>query len=238
MSKQRGYRTPSKRGAKSFNHHDSTYLTARAEDERRTRIIEQFMDNIYEENGYQIQRITATNLQKRGVDIVHTEEDGTRRKVDEKYAIKYYNKPLFTYSFELYSRNNPDNMGWLISPDSLTQDYALLWFKANDNFTEIIEYDLCIIDKQDLLKLIYDAGYHDKMVGEFLKYWDYRRHIHPDKDYSEKGEGREYRRYYKLDFGISLCQSVGLYEQPINIIVPKTELVKIAKHRFRGKYPN
>lgn len=238
MSKQRGYNRGPHNHSNQFNRDNPAHLAARAEDERRTRLVEQFMDSVYEKNDYNIRRITATNLQKRGVDIVHTTKDGRQRKVDEKYAIKYYNKPLFTYSFELYSRNNPNNMGWLIMPDSLTQDYALLWFKANDDFTQITEYDLCIIDKEDLFKLIYKAGYHDNMIDEFLNYWDCRQYTQPDKNYSEKGTGRDHRRYYKLDFGISICQSMGLYEQPINIIIPKTELIKITKRRFRGKCPN
>ena len=235
MSKQRGYRPPSNRPNNRFNRNDPEYLAARAEDERRTQLVEQFMDEVYKKNNYVIRRVTSKNLQKRGVDYVHTAEDGAQRKVDEKYAIKYYNRRLFTYSFELYTRNNPDNMGWLISPDSLTQDYALLWFRANDDFTKITEYDLCIIDKDDLFDLIYDAGYHDDLVDDFLRYWEYRQYVNPDSNYYERGEGREHRRYYKLDFGINVCQSVGLHEQPINIIVPKEELIKIAKHRFRGK---
>lgn len=217
----------------AFNKNDEEYKKRRQEDERRVHVLEQFMDGIYNKNGYNHQRVTETSLQKKGVDMIHM-EGSEKRRVDEKYAINYFNKDLHTFSFEIYSRNNPNGVGWLLSDHMVTDDYAVLWFRADDQFTTITKYDMCIIPKKAILDLVYEAGFHDEMVDEFLRYWDYIYKLRPDPDYYQRGEGKNLRRYYDLDFGIKLCQSVGYSEQPINIIIPKEELVRLATYRFRS----
>ena len=221
------------RNDNGFKHDDAEYRARRQQDEARTRIVEQFMDDVYAKNGYNVTRISNPRLQKQGVDIIHV-QDGEERNVDEKYAINYYNKDLRTFSFELYSRNNRDNNGWFTADHIITDDYAILWFSADDDFKEITQYDLCIIPKEAILDLVYDAGYYDEIVDDFLRYWEYRQYINHDEDYYEKGEGKGLRRYLQLDFGIRICQSVGLHEQPINIVIPKDELVRLATYRYRG----
>lgn len=222
------------RGNNGFQHNDAEYRERRQRDEERTRIVEAFMDGVYARNNYNIQRVSDPTLQKKGVDIIHTTKDGQTRHVDEKYAISYYNKDLFTFSFELYSRNNRDNNGWFTSDHVITDDYAVLWFKADDDFTKITEYDLCIIPKQAILDLAYEVGYDDELVDDFLRYWEYGQYINPDDAYYVRGEGKGERRYLELDYGCRIVQSVGLKEQPINLVIPKRELVRLAKFRYRG----
>lgn len=217
----------------SFNHNDKDYQERRKRDNERVQVLEQFMNNVYSKNGYHFERITETRLQKKGVDLIHM-EGSEKRRVDEKYAINYYNKDLQTFSFELYSRNNADSMGWLLSDNMITDDYAVLWFRANDDFSEITKYDMCIIPKSAIMKLMCDAGYYDGMVDDFLRYWDYIYKLRPDSFYYEKGEGKSHRRYYDMRRGLKLCQSVGYSEQPINILIPKSELVKLATYRFKS----
>lgn len=216
-----------------FQHNDTEYRARRQQDEERTRIIEAFMDNVYARNRYNIERVNDAELQKKGVDIIHT-KNGASRNVDEKYAITYFNKDLRTFSFELYSRNNIDCNGWFISDNVITDDYAILWFKADDEFTTVTEYDLCIIPKQSIMKLARKAGYYDGIVEDFLYYWENGQYLTPDTNYYELGEDKGYRRYLRLKFGCKLVQSAGLHEQPINIVIPKDELIKLATYRFRG----
>lgn len=222
-----------KRIYNSFNPNDEEYKKRRQEDVRKTQILEKFMNGIYEQNGYNFERITETRLQTKGVDIIHM-EGANKHRVDEKYAINYYNKDLHTFSFEIYSRNNADSKGWLVSDNMITDDYAVLWFRANEDFSVITKYDMCIIPKKAIMDLIYEAGYYDGMVTDFLRYWDYIYKLKPDSFYYEKGEGKSHRRYYDMRRGLKLCQSVGYSEQPINILIPKNELIKLATYRFQS----
>ena len=216
-----------------FNQNDEEYQKRRKRDVERTQIIEQFMDGIYAKNGYNAERITEVYLQKKGVDLIHM-EGSEKRRVDEKYAINYYNKDLYTFSFEVYSKNNPGGVGWLLSDNMITDDYAVLWFRADDDFTRITKYDMCIIEKEAILDLVYEAGFDDGLVDDFLRYWEYIYKLRPDDHYYEQTRNGVKRRYYELDFGLKLCQSVGFSEQPINIIIPKEKLIKIATYRFKG----
>ena len=233
-SRNQGYHKH--KNAQSFNHNDKEYQERRKRDNERVALLEKFMDEVYAKEGYEIQRVTETSLQKKGVDFIHM-EGSEKHRVDEKYAINYYNKDLFTFSFEVYSKNNANCDGWFVSENMITDDYAILWFRANEDFSEITKYDLCVVPKKAIWDLVYDAGFDDELVHDFLRYWDYIHILRPDDNYYERGEGKGLRRYYDLDYGIKLCQSVGFSEQPINLIIPKEELVRIATHRFKSPNP-
>ena len=206
------------------------YLTRRERDNQRTAIIEKFTDNIYKQNGFDYQRVTDRRMQTKGVDIVH-KVNGITRYVDEKFAIQYYNKDLFTFAFELSSKNNKDDSGWFLSDHMITTHYAVLWFKANDDFSKIYEYDLCYIDKQKLKDYLNTVGYYDGILDDFNKYWEYRWYTNPDNTYYEKNN----RRYKTLKNGVKIVQSMQFeVESPINVVIPRRELYKLAEYHFHN----
>ena len=189
------------------------YLSRRAEDERKTEIVEKFTDKIYSENFLDIKRIKDKKLQKQGVDLIYKEGENIHY-IDEKFALNYFNKKLYTFSFELFSENNVDKKGWLISDNMITTDYCILWFSSDASFQNIRFYDLCLIPKYKVLEIAKKAGYYEGLVQDFLDYWEKGYYNQPDKYYS-LGE----RRYLKLKNGCKIVQSLNFEEKPINIVI-------------------
>ena len=197
-------------------------------DMARTVQVENFMDTVYSQNGLRIFRVTDAEVQKRGVDFV-TSINGNTYYVDEKFAINYYNKPLSTYSFELYTNNTVDKMGWFNSPFMETTHYALLWFNCDDTFTNFTSYDWAIINKAKLKELLCSYGYYDGIVEDFKRHWESKMPEWDNRFYEKSG-----RRYMNLGSGIKICQSMTLRETPINILVPKDVLIKIAEFTYHN----
>lgn len=204
------------------------YITRRKQDIKKTMIIEKFVDKIYKENNFDIKRVVNPQLQKSGVDIIHT-IDNQKRYIDEKFAINYYNKDLHTFAFELSSKNNKDESGWFTSEHMITTHYVILWFKSNDDFSDIYTYDLCYIDKQKIKQYLKSLGYYDGIEDDFKYYWEYGQYINNDNNYYTKNN----RRYLKLLNGVKIVQSMQFeVECPINIVIPRTELYKLADYHF------
>lgn len=212
----------------TYNKIQQEYINRRKEDIKKTQTIEQFVDKIYKEHHFNMKRITDKKLQKKGVDIIHN-IDGKRNYVDEKFAINFYNKKLNTFAFELSSNNNKNNKGWFISDHMITTHYIILWFQANDDFTDIYTYDLCYIDKQKLKQYLRSIGYYDGIVDEFNDYWKHGQYTNPDSNYFIKNN----RRYLKLSDGVKIVQSLQFkVETPINIVVPRIKLYDLADFHF------
>ena len=177
-----------------------------------------------------MKRVTNREMQRKGVDIIHTVNNETRY-VDEKFAIQYYNKDLHTFAFELSSHNNYNNDGWFTSNYMITTHYAILWFRSNDEFTDIYQYDLCYISKEKIKEYLKTVGYYDGILDDFNKYWEYRWYTEPDSTYYEQNG----RRYKKLRNGVKIVQSMQFeIESPINVVIPRTELYKLAEYHFHN----
>ena len=217
----------------SIDYRDPDYMQRRKTDEYRTRTIEKFMDKVYRKNGLLMQRVTDRKQQRQGVDIIHR-IDGEKHYIDEKYAIHYYDKDLRTFSFELYSKNNYNQQGWFTSPSIITTDYCLLWFRATEDFKTIESYDLCYIPKAKIMEFAKKSGLYDGIVEDFLDYWENHKPVKEKWRFSMRGSGAGQRRYMKLNNGCQLVQSIGLQEQPINIIIPRNELYKLATYHFHS----
>lgn len=206
------------------------YLSRRERDIKRTNIVENFTDLIYKKNGLQIKRVTDRKMQTKGVDIIH-QINGETRYIDEKFAIQYYNKDLHTFAFELSSHNNYDNNGWFTSEHMITTHYAILWFKADDEFKNIYQYDLCYISKEKIKEYLKTVGYYDDILDDFNKYWEYRWYTEPDDTYYEQNG----RRYKRLRNGVKIVQSMQFeVESPINVVIPRRELYKLAEYHFHS----
>lgn len=213
---------------------DVEYLKRRAEDERKTSIIEKFTDKIYKKHLYGIRRVTDTQLQKQGVDLIYN-EDGKIHYIDEKFALKYFDKHLNSFSFELYSENNKGNEGWFISDHMITTDYCILWFTSDYTFKNIRSYDLCFIPKNKILEFARKSGYYGGIVQDFLDYWEYDQYHKHDPRFYSIGSGENERRGMKLKNGCKLVQSMHFKERPINIIIPRDELYKLATYHWSNR---
>lgn len=209
---------------------DAEYRERRKNDNEKTRKIERFVDKIYRDNGLKMQRIFDYDMQTRGVDVIHKIDEETRY-IDEKFAVQYYNRDLNTFAFELSSHNNVDDNGWFTSEHMITTHYCILWFRSDDSFKNIESYDLCYINKKKIMEYLYSVGYRDNILDEFCNYWDggidnkYRRFY-----YERNG-----RRYRDLRNGVRIVQSMQFeVESPINVVIPKKELFKLAEYHFHN----
>lgn len=212
-----------------YGNSHNEYINRRKNDNARTSAIERFTDKVYRENGLSMRRVYDSDTQQKGVDLVQN-VDGETRYIDEKFAINYYNKDLRTFAFELCSHNNYNDEGWLISPHMITTHYCVLWFRSDENCKHIDSYDLCYISKKRLMDYLYSVGYYDGIVDDFVGYWAGTNNKNA-RYYSEKDN----RLYRNLRNGVRIVQSLQYdVEQPINIVVPRAELYKLAEYHFHN----
>ena len=186
-------------------------------DEALTRKVEQYMDTVYKNAGWEVHRNTDAKTQRLGKDF---ELDD--KIVDEKFAIDYRMKDLNTYSFEVWSGNNKDERGWFVNPKSITTHYLLLWFKSDKDINKITSYTAALISKKKLIKYLESIGVDiDNEIYFFNSYWK--------KPYpSPRFHSDENKKSEDIKAGIRMVQSFNKKECPINMIIPKEILLKVA----------
>lgn len=101
-------------------------MTKFQEDLVKEAILGQFLDVIYANLNLDLQRISDTNLQYKGVDLIYCHK-GKELYIDEKAQLNYLNKDLPTFTFELsYLKNDKLRQGWLFDDEKLTDYYFLV----------------------------------------------------------------------------------------------------------------
>lgn len=204
---------------------EKEYNNRRKEDNRKNKIVEKFVDEIYKENGIKIIRIEDDYLQKCGVDLVHICGAG-QRCVDEKFAVNYRMKNLTTFAFELYAKNNVHNAGCFVSDHMITEYYVLLWFRSDEEITELQSYDLCYIKKEKIKEYLKTVGYYDGIVQDFIKYWE----SYPDVEMDKRFIKKDNHQYMELQDGVRIVRSLQFKkEMPINVVIPKKTLLELAE---------
>lgn len=182
--------------------------------------------------------ITEKARQSAGEDMVLHMEDGSTVAIDEKSALYYPNprKTIDTFAFELKTNINAhgNNQGWLFGKNYTNTDYYLInWITLPDDAKEEVwwQKDIGIISIESMLlnkKRMQDfvRGVFSYEIDLFGKY--------DEPDYLEEfmntidGSSYSFKEFYKGK-GIRLMQNLKLPEQPINIVIDKEYLKKIAE---------
>lgn len=182
--------------------------------------------------------ITEKARQSAGEDMVLHMEDGSTVAIDEKSALYYPNprKTIDTFAFELKTNINAhgNNQGWLFGKNYTNTDYYLInWITLPDDAKEEVwwQKDIGIVSIESMLlnkKRIQDfvRGVFSYEIDLFGKY--------DEPDYLEEfmntidGNSYSFKEFYKGK-GIRLMQNLKLPEQPINIVIDKEYLKKIAE---------
>lgn len=182
--------------------------------------------------------ITEKARQSAGEDMVLHMEDGSTVAIDEKSALYYPNprKTIDTFAFELKTNINAhgNNQGWLFGKNYTNTDYYLInWITLPDDAKEEVwwQKDIGIVSIESMLlnkKRIQDfvRGVFSYEIDLFGKY--------DEPDYLEEfmntidGSSYSFKEFYKGK-GIRLMQNLKLPEQPINIVIDKEYLKKIAE---------
>ena len=200
--------------------------------------IEQIIGSFLDENFYpklkelysiDFQRVRDKATQLLGVDVYMKTNNG-QIAIDEKSAAHYINSPLRTFAFELcFLRSNGElTKGWFLNQKLKTDIYSLMWIHAHEQkypavkrgpteyYKKMDEEDIDYIEvymllKQDVLDYLSDCGYTTAVLLS-----------RADDMINEKTEK------YNGENDITFRYSTNYTECPVNVLIKKTELNKLA----------
>lgn len=168
-------------------------------------------------------RTDDTKSQLKGSDIILSIPSKNLHDivVDEKAATQYINKGLPTFALELsFVVGDKVVDGWFVDDNKDTEYYEFQWIKADTNDTwnlqekDITEVEYMLVSKQAIRDYLSQQGYSVEKLKEKAK--DIRE-IGKDGQ-AEKETGKSYWFF----------NSTRLAEKPINLILQKKELERLA----------
>lgn len=193
----------------------------RQQDSQGEKVISQFLDtHFYDTLRSNTIRNRNVSMQKAGVDIVIEMEDDTWY-CDEKCALDYINKELKTFSFELRASSDYNGMryeGWLTSPRNITTHYNLIYITKckvdrRPTIDDIQSVEIIIVAKRDILNYFKKLGWN-------------RSSLLKKCDTIDSGKDTYMGNVYKD--GMKFVKSQHKVESPINVLIPKEELIKMS----------
>lgn len=200
----------------------------RIADEYNTKILNRYLDRLYEKEGWNFERVLDVERQLSGIDVIFkpTNYIGKELLVDEKAATKFLNKELNTFSFELRSENNKEKTGLLISSKSKTTHYAIIYPRSKTNkINELDSLEWILVDKQKIIDTINKIpnfeNYIEKVYDDCCENKYTRRNQFIIRMYN--------RTNRKNPLILKLVWSKNIFpERPLNILFPKSELIKMS----------
>jgi len=186
------------------------------------------------------------NKQHAGSDVILTLKSGKSLVVDEKAAIHYAKtnlkeKAMPTFAFEVsYMHNGQLKEGWLTnSKYSSTQRYLLCWLWVQDGtnkwrikYDDIVQIEAIFFEKADIQNYIMEIVTADTDIVKFYAVASDKRVSLEEKilqkalDKIDESVGEEtYPKWYLTGGNI-------LSEQPLNILLYKNQLEKLAKSHW------
>lgn len=189
-------------------------------DEEAEKIVRDFLiDNFYSKYANDYQIITDKNKQVKGVDSIFKYND-YNYICDEKSAIRYINKNLQTFCFELsfIDKSNAIHDGWLFDTNKINNSFLIIWLdKCKNNCLktkdDINEIQIALIKKYNIIIYLNTLNWTiDKIKNK------------DNKIRTNKSEflGNIFDNKIKFSF------SKQLVEKPINILIPRTKLLEIS----------
>ena len=188
----------------------------RNDDLSKEHIVANFMWNIYKENGYYPMK-PKRELDIKGIDVI-LYKNNKQYLFDEKAAITALSGKLNTFCFELCKHGYNDSIGWFIDKDKLTTHYNVIYITSNaNNIRNPDKIESFLLDSVKLrayiIPMLHKHNIHYNTLPTIMASMPdvYGKH------------------YYRLDDGVKLCYSEYIHpEQPINVIVPKYILKRMA----------
>ena len=197
----------------------------RKKQEKVERSIASFLDkHFYNQSMFtEVHRCYNKEQQVKGTDIIISIPSLGLNKafVDEKAAITKVNWDLKTFSLELWrkDRRGVGGLGWLMSPDIITEYYLFQWLKADvDDYLDINEHNITEIE----VMLVPKKAITDRLKEDGLTYNKVLEII----ELISSGRGVEYMSSYNKEYWF--YHSGHLAESPINILMKKELYKKLA----------
>ena len=173
--------------------------------------------------------------QLKGKDCILSFDDQKNKKVDIKCAHDYVvtdisKESLPTFAFELsFCKNQEEIQGWLYDTSKETEYYLVSWLWANVKkgfkVDDILKFEGYLIQRQELIKYLYLNNLRPGNASEINK--KIREcgidGKHELSEFQEYGLSGSFYFYYSKN---------RKSEGPINIIIRKDELSKLATKKF------
>lgn len=190
------------------------------------------------------QRITDIEEQKKGIDVTYT-RDGKKLLIDEKAQMDYIyaDRPLLTFALELLNSSS-GAIGWFVNSELKTQYYMFIWPHANRGPLTVekrknnplaiddIEYVYYALVNKPKLQMEIDKklNKNPKRLLEYARNLAQLKLEGAEKVLDKDGKCIGYR-YKKDGFNDDgyLYYTLGKYEQPVNLVVARDWLYKIAE---------
>ena len=194
----------------------------RSTDELQEKVIGQYLDKYYYSTfTTSISRNNDRETQIHGLDLTITSTTNNVYTIDEKAAVKWANKNLNTFAFEVDSLNKNGELydGWFMTntSEALNDYWLLVWVDSakTSNFKtieEVQQVTVSLLKKQD----IYDWMHKNHINGKDLKNTakNLRQNFNLDNYYT-----------YTTIHGLKVTIQPKVSEHAINILLPRTTLV-------------
>ena len=203
------------------------------QDKLEEKVLGEKLDYIYNQIGFDFKRTNEKNIQIQGSDLKFRYK-GKEYFADEKSATRYFLKDLRTFSFELNFINKRKEItdGWFVFDKSITDVYIINYIRApynNNNFKDKLHsIETLFIGKEKINNYIKSLGFNSAkdLISIFDKaHKEGKTKIH---------DGIE--SYFDLPGKIHLSKTIKYEERPLNVIISKDILTKLACHRSIAIY--
>jgi hypothetical protein len=156
----------------------------------------------------------------KGIDVTFDFEEQAQLLVDEKAAVHFVNKNIPTFAFEVDFAGIDGKLkdGWLFDEKKETQFYLLSWIQATKarNFTseDILQLEVVLIDRLKIIALLKRFGLDKNRANEISK------ELRTKCQFGQSHKNSTTPFYFYF--------TEHLIEKPINIVVRKNALIKLA----------
>ena len=229
---------------------ETNHMTTKQEDMRAEQELAKFLDiYLYDKQKLKckhIERISDKTQQMEGKDVIIEYDDGSQVIIDEKAQLHYMDICLDTFVFEIdfIGRDNNLHTGWLYNHDLKTDTYMLIW-PNKTSYHSIINS----VPKKEQLRKIKEIlpkiKYDDfesvdcylikrNVIKEYLAHndWDEESILLKAKELRKsKTYGRTFLTGLE-DFYFYFSEPFNYRESPINIVIRKNTLTKLAHQKY------
>ena len=204
----------------TYSNWTSSDAKRRSKDELQEKVVGNFLDKYYYSTfTTSIKRNTDKETQIKGLDLTITSTNNNTYTIDEKAAVKWANKGLMTFAFEVDSLDKNGNLynGWLMTNTAINDYWLLTWIDSatTADFTSVDELKavtVALVKKTDL----YNWMHKKHITGEALK--QAAIDLRTNFNYNN---GCTYTRIN----GLKVTIQPNVCEHATNILLPRTALI-------------
>lgn len=203
----------------------------RKEDVRLADLISEFLDkHFYPKYVTNFERVTDRSRQCKGIDVIF-DINGNHYLCDEKNGGSRINTNLRTFSLELsfIDRSGVRRTGWLLNEYNVNDSYLFIWTDKADSekphsISEIHNVEIALVKKARIKEYLKETAGLDELTILAMNESIINSPDSMEHALISENSGK---RKYSIN-GITVCHSTQLYEQPLNIILPRAVYRKIA----------